>query len=595
MKYIWLLDTLLSSDCPLTFEEIWLLWGMNHMDDSPLSIRTFHEHRKGIKEMFGVDIECDRSRNVYYVKNPEVLDENKLAQWLLRKYSIPQDFATFNSMKDRVLLEEIPLGTAFLNSIIDAMHKNVELQVDYQRYENEQEEHLQELHIQPYALKVFNRRWYLLGYIKEKSALHTIALDRILHLEVLTTSFTLPENFDAKKHFANVVGIFVNKDLPVTNVKIRTYGVQTEYLRSTPLHKSQSEGRSKHREFAEFTYRICITPELISQLLAMGDKVEVLEPQELREEMRKRISKCLIFINRNSMESIIAHQKTWIKEQNKHCSYDYLDNYQDNLFMTLDGEDLDSFKNGSGNELEDKNGEKAKMKALISSSALCVNFFLYLKQKGLLTSFLELIGIHNVSVLKGEFEKKLKTGASPAKANLDFFIDCSNCVIGIESKFTEHYDKNHGPLKQSYLEKKNNWQLKEKFSNTFCNLAKWINCNWTLGEYSDKKTGKTYKGRFSPFKYLDVAQLIKHLFALDNDVDVKKPYILLYIHYDILCNEIKEHEDEIGKFRSILKKDNVYFISVSYQSIFDKLSKYLKKDVKGHEDYLTYMKSRYLL
>ena len=292
IKYIWLLDTLLSSDCPLTFEEIWLLWGMNHMDDSPLSIRTFHEHRKGIKEMFGVDIECDRSKgNVYYVKNPEVLDENKLGRWLLRKYSIPQDFVTFNSMKDRILLEEIPLGTAFLNSIIDAMHKNVELQVDYQRYENEQEEeHLQEFHIQPYALKVFNRRWYLLGYIKEKCALRTIALDRILYLKVLPTSFEMPEDFDARKYYANVVGIFVNKELPVTKVKIRAYGTQAEYLRSTPLHKSQSEGRSRHREFAEFTYRLSITPELVSQLLAMGDKIEVLEPQSLREEMIERIS-----------------------------------------------------------------------------------------------------------------------------------------------------------------------------------------------------------------------------------------------------------------------------------------------------------------
>ena len=73
-------------------------------------------------------------------------------------------------------------------------------------------------------------------------------------------------------------------------VKIRTYGVQTEYLRSAPLHKSQSEGKSKHGEFAEFTYRLCITPELVSQLLAMGDKVEVLEPEELREEMKKRIN-----------------------------------------------------------------------------------------------------------------------------------------------------------------------------------------------------------------------------------------------------------------------------------------------------------------
>lgn len=289
-KYIWLLETLLTSH-PLTIDEINMLWkDCPASDGQPIPLRTFHEHRKGIKEMFGVEIACDRSQgNVYYVKNPEVLDKQKVAKWLLHKYSIPQDFATFNSMKDRILLEEIPLGTAFLDAIIEAMQKNMELRIDYQRYESEQEEHLQTLHIQPYALKVFNRRWYLLGYIKEKNGLLTIALDRILDMKVFSTNFEMPEDFDAKKYFANVIGIFVNKDLPVTKVIIRVYGIQAEYLRSTPLHKSQSEVRSKHGEFAEFTYRLCITPELVSQLLAMGDKVEVLEPQELREEMKKRI------------------------------------------------------------------------------------------------------------------------------------------------------------------------------------------------------------------------------------------------------------------------------------------------------------------
>lgn len=290
-RYIWLLDLLLNSS-PLSFDDICMMWAKSPMCDGPLALRTFHEHRKGIKEMFGVEIVCDRSHgNVYYIKNPEVLDKQKVAKWLLHKYSIPQDFATFNSMKDRVLLEEIPLGTAFLSDIIEAMQKNMELRIDYQRYEGEQgEEHLQTFHIQPYALKVFNRRWYLLGFLREKSGLRTIALDRILALNVLTKSFfTLPEDFDAQKYFSNVVGIYANPDLPVVNVKIRAYGVQAEYLRSTPLHKSQSEVRSKHGEFAEFTYKLCITPELVSQLLAMGDKVEVLEPQELREEMKKRI------------------------------------------------------------------------------------------------------------------------------------------------------------------------------------------------------------------------------------------------------------------------------------------------------------------
>ena len=290
-KYIWLLDTLLNSD-PITIDEINMLWeNCPASDGQPIPLRTFHEHRKGIKEMFGVEIVCDRSRgNVYYVKNPEVLDEQRLSKWLLRKYSIPQDFATFNGMKDRIMLEEIPLGTAFLDAIIEAMKQNVELRVDYQRYENKQEEHLQTFQIQPYALRVFNRRWYLLGYLKEQKGLRTIALDRILDLKVLPNSFKLPEDFDVRKYFADVVGIYVDKDKTITKVKIRAYGIQADYLRSTPLHKSQSEGRSKHGEFAEFTYRLCITPELVSQLLAMGEKVEVLEPKELREEMKKRIN-----------------------------------------------------------------------------------------------------------------------------------------------------------------------------------------------------------------------------------------------------------------------------------------------------------------
>ena len=288
-RYIWLLDLLLNSD-PLSFDDICMMWEKSPMYEGPLALRTFHEHRKGIKEMFNVDIECDRTKNTYFVKNPEVLDENRLANWLLRKYSIPQDFVTFNGMKDRILLEGIPQGQAFLDDIIEAMQANVELRIDYQCYEHEHEEHQQTFNLQPYALKVYNRRWYLLGFIKEKDGMRTIALDRILALKVLSKSFTLPEDFDARKYFANVVGIFVNKDLPITKVKIRAYGIQAEYLRSTPLHRSQSEGCSKHREFAEFTYRLCVTPDLVTQLLTMGDKLEVLEPEELREEMKKRIS-----------------------------------------------------------------------------------------------------------------------------------------------------------------------------------------------------------------------------------------------------------------------------------------------------------------
>ena len=293
-RYFWLLETLLTSD-PLTYEEIRMKWEDNPAFDGPLPIRTFHEHRRGIKEMLGVVIECDRSRgNVYYVKNPEILKGNKLAKWALEKYSIPQDFVVFNSMKDRILLEEIPGGIRHLDTVIEALRTNTELKIGYQKFESEQgEEHRKTFHVQPYSLKVFNHRWYLLGYVKEREELRNLSLDRFLDVELLKTSFEMPPDFDARKYYANVVGIYVNPELHLTNVKIRAYSIQAEFLRSTPLHKSQREVLSKHGEFAEFTYRLCVTPELISQLLAMGDKVEVLEPEELRERMKEELRKSI--------------------------------------------------------------------------------------------------------------------------------------------------------------------------------------------------------------------------------------------------------------------------------------------------------------
>lgn len=278
-RYIWLLNTLLDSD-PLSFEEIALLWQDDPLSDGELPLRTFHEHRKGIKELFGVDIDCNKSDGFrYYVRNPEVLSQKKLAKWLLNAYRVPKEFATYNRMQDRVILEEIPGGKAYVDPVLDALQCEVMIVVDYQSYDGPHELY----NVCPYALKAYDRRWYLLGYIKEKDAIRSIALDRILDLKITNKTFDRPKDFDARKYYANTIGIFVNEDLPVETVRIRAYGVQMEYLRSLPLHKSQQEVLTKGSEYAEFQYRLCVTPELVSSILAMGEKVVVLEPNQLRE------------------------------------------------------------------------------------------------------------------------------------------------------------------------------------------------------------------------------------------------------------------------------------------------------------------------
>lgn len=291
LRYIWLLDTLYYHIKGYTFEQIEALWKQSpYAYMGGLPIRTFHEHRKAIDEMFGVKIECDKSKGfTYRITNRAVVKNNPFAELLLRRYSVPQGFITFQMMSDRIVLEEIPSGKKSVDYVMESMRCNTELVIDYQRYDAHQET----VTILPYALRVYNRRWYILGYIKEKEEIRHLALDRILTLKMTNKKFEMPADFDARKYYKNVVGIYVDDTLPVVNLKLKVYGVQVEYLRSLPLHKSQEEVRTRYGEFSEFSYKVCLTPELKTQILSMGSSVEVLEPVEFREEIKKEISASL--------------------------------------------------------------------------------------------------------------------------------------------------------------------------------------------------------------------------------------------------------------------------------------------------------------
>jgi predicted DNA-binding transcriptional regulator YafY len=257
---------------------------------APLPLRTFHQHKNAVEELFGIEIKCTPSNGYkYYISTPDTLKNDNIRKWLLNSFTLSNMISAGHNMKDRILFEEIPCGTEYLQTVIEAMQKSKELIVDYQRFYGRRET----FNIQPYAMKVYHQRWYVVGYIKELGGIRNIALDRTLEMNLSDISFTLPQNFNAEKYYANSIGIYVNEELKPTKVKIRAYGKQIEYLRSLPLHCSQKESASKYGEFCEFEYKLCLTPELSTHILAMGENVEVLEPVELREEIKRRLEECL--------------------------------------------------------------------------------------------------------------------------------------------------------------------------------------------------------------------------------------------------------------------------------------------------------------
>lgn len=292
-RYIWLLNTLLQHG-RLTFEEINNRWQNSCLSDGkPLALRTFHVHRDAIAELFGVEVACNTSTYEYYVSSPEILQNDRTRQWLLNSFTLSNMIEAGHNMKDRILFEDIPKGTEYIQTVIEAMQQSKELEIEYQPFYG----HRTTLHIQPYAMKVYHQRWYIVGYLKEQEGIRNIALDRTLNMEFTTETFRCPNDFNAEEYYSNTVGIFVNDKLKPQKVVVRAYGIHVEYMRSLPLHHTQEEIGCKHQKYSDFQYYLCLTPELTSQLLAMGEKIEVLEPVELREEIKNRLLNSLSHYN----------------------------------------------------------------------------------------------------------------------------------------------------------------------------------------------------------------------------------------------------------------------------------------------------------
>ena len=66
---------------------------------------------------------------------------------------------------------------------------------------------------------------------------------------------------------------------------LKVYGTQVQYFRSLPLHSSQKEVETD-KNHSIFTYFLTPDYDFKQDVLSFGDKVEVLEPKQPREEMR---------------------------------------------------------------------------------------------------------------------------------------------------------------------------------------------------------------------------------------------------------------------------------------------------------------------
>jgi hypothetical protein len=288
-QYIWIINTIYRFK-HISLQELNDRWIQTDMSGGiPMNRITFNRHRLAIEEMFDISIECQRKGGYfYYIANEEVFTDNNLQHWLLDSLSISNMLMESSSLKNRIMLENIPAGKEYLYPIISAMKQNHKMNMTYHKFGQVIG---YTIPIEPYAIKVFKQRWYLLAKDYKRAQPSIYALDRIIKIEETEEPFEFPADFDTELFFKDCYGVLSTNDDP-QRIVIRAYTPLTNYLRTLPLHHSQKEINSTP-EYSDFEFYLRPTFDFRQELLSQCDEVEVLEPASFREEMKGMIKMML--------------------------------------------------------------------------------------------------------------------------------------------------------------------------------------------------------------------------------------------------------------------------------------------------------------
>jgi hypothetical protein len=286
--FLWLMDAIASGH--MTREDIDRRWSHcryndDHEDQFPE--RRFHRYKKQIEEIFDIEIKCNRTHGcVYYIENKGDIGGDLGRTWLLNAMAVHSMLDQAQDISENILYEDIPLGTQYLTTIVEAIRNRTQTKVKYHNFVRNE---IYDFYLAPYCLKAFKQRWYVAGCPStHPKEIRVYALDRILDIEYTDEKFKFPKDFDAHYFFAPYYGVFLNAK--PTKVVIEANSTSTNYLRLLPLHTSQKEVE-QIGEFTYFEYNIAPTFDFIQELRTHGTDIRIVEPATLvkifKEEAKK--------------------------------------------------------------------------------------------------------------------------------------------------------------------------------------------------------------------------------------------------------------------------------------------------------------------
>ena len=245
-----------------------------------VSKRTFQRDLDDIRSLYNIDIVYDFSRKVYFIDLEEQPELNE---------RILEAFDTFNALNitDRLsnyihFEKRRPQGTENLYGLLHAIKNKVQISFSYKKF---WEDEMSQRTAEPYALKEFKNRWYLLANDLKDNKVKSFALDRLTELEITRKKFRLPIDFDINEHYKYCFGIISPNEHQPREVILSFDPFQGKYIKTLPLHASQVILKDNEEELL-IKLTLFLTHDFLMEILSYGDNVKVIQPESLIEDLK---------------------------------------------------------------------------------------------------------------------------------------------------------------------------------------------------------------------------------------------------------------------------------------------------------------------
>jgi predicted DNA-binding transcriptional regulator YafY len=255
------------------------------MQDDTLEIgfskRTLQRDIREIRNNFGIDIEFSKGQKGYFIGNDE--NENMNFQRMMEAFDMFNSLNQAQDMTPYIHLENRrPQGTGNLYGLLHAIKNRLQISFSYQKFWEDEISHRQ---VEPFALKEFKNRWYMLAKDLNDDSIKTFGLDLLTDLEFSRKTFRAPASFNIEEHYRYCFGIISPNGNEPQDIILSFDPIQGKYIKTLPLHKTQQVIIDNEKEL-QVNLKLCLSHDLIMELLSFGDSLKVLQPQFLIDEIK---------------------------------------------------------------------------------------------------------------------------------------------------------------------------------------------------------------------------------------------------------------------------------------------------------------------